>query len=204
MIELTPRDEEVVTFLKKGFIADTLLLNDLFFHSIKPCNRRLLKLHQHSLVKRGRKHSQEPFIYYHHRMPEDIQHSLLKSKLFAQFKNSDLTILDYYSKYNLVCLSIDLLLIVKTQQHTLAVLAFIRTRGSFQSDRIERAYRNSTEARLMGEKLMQLASFDDLAIVSCSPKDCYTPFDHYHIRPTHLAEDSQRFIQELQQWKLNR
>lgn len=202
MTELTPRDVEMITFLQKGFVADTNLLNDLFFHSIKPCHRRLAKLYRSGFLTRGRHDSREPFVYYQGRLPKNVKYALTKTRIFTRFKNSQLTILDYRSNYQLVTLPVDLFLIVETPQHTiLPILIDLKLKGTFQVKRMEEAFSNNDIFALIVNTLRQIAPIDNIIIVACAPKNMTSKlFTHEYLRPAQLEEDLAALIQKLEQF----
>lgn len=200
MLELTERDYQLLKFLEKGFVADINIINDIFFGSYKPCSRRILKLYRHGLLNRGRKDSREVYLYYHNRFPEDPQHGLLRSKLFAQFATrKDIKITDYYLKYDLGIIKPSILLFIEIHQTVVAVLIDVKTRGAYQTKHLENVCANQQLWSRVIKKLRELKTIQDIYVVACAPKDTPTEnYDHYYINPSNLKEDFNQMMEDIQ------
>lgn len=201
-IKLTARDDKILEFFKKGFVADTFLINDIFFHNEKSCNRRLLQLYENELLKRGRKDQHHPYIYYHRRLPDDLQHSLLKSKLYALFKKSELTLIDYHQNYPLINFNADLVFIVEYEGTRILILGDVSTRRAFYPDKYEKLFNEHTA--LFQEKMKNLPTFTRGIVLACCPKNMPAPFPKYHIHPKQLDEEFPALIDHLKTFKTKR
>lgn len=199
-MQITSRDIEIKTFLEKGFVADTKVLNDLYFHHLTICQRRLTKLSRGDFIKRYRKYPQESYVYYTKETPTNIEKELMKTKIVAQFKNSSLKILDYYSNYDLVRLTFEILIIVETpNQKTVALLFIVRNTGEVRKKRLEEAFKNKDECRLMFNQLRELAPINSLMMVVCAPKPIDTrAFKYHYIDSEHIEEHTKQLIQQLE------
>lgn len=201
-MELTERDSELIAFLQKGFIADTNLLNELFFDSFKSCSRRLVKLTRQGLVKRTRKHSQEPYTYYCGQMPSNRVQALLKAKIFKSFKKSSLKILAYKNNFKVRDVVIDLLIMVETPKKEIyAVWIDVKTKGAFVAEKLEKVFQDREKFECVSKEINKVVPCKNLKIVACAPTDPQSKaFNYAYIRPTHLAEDLVSTIQTLEKW----
>ncbi|HFL3726342.1 MULTISPECIES: hypothetical protein [Peptostreptococcaceae] len=88
-MKLTKRDDEILEFIKVVSVADTTTLNEIFFNgSTRACQRRMKLLTDAKLVKRlERKYLNQEYIYYISRMPKQLEHKLLLSKLIGKMHN---------------------------------------------------------------------------------------------------------------------
>ncbi|XTR39301.1 hypothetical protein ACQQ2T_15450 (plasmid) [Paraclostridium tenue] len=85
-MKLTTRDNEIIEFLRTVSVADTTTLNEIFFgNSTRACQRRMKMLVDAKLVKRlERKYINQEYIYYVSRVPKQLEHKLLLSKLICK------------------------------------------------------------------------------------------------------------------------
>ena len=81
MIRLTPRDEAIIDFLNNCKCADTQTLCNIFFNGkLRAAQLRLKALSDHKYIKFYRENVISPNIYYVHRKPTQLRHSLILSR----------------------------------------------------------------------------------------------------------------------------
>lgn len=79
---VTPRDDEVIMFLRQFGAATTSTLNTLFFGNLRYTQRRLKKLYQHKLISRDRDIVSE--YYYYLQKPKQLRHQLVLTGFYRE------------------------------------------------------------------------------------------------------------------------
>jgi DNA-binding Lrp family transcriptional regulator len=89
---ITKRDRRVCRFIEDFRIATTKQIYDLCFEnlSIRRCQQRLTELVKQKRIKRYRDYVSQDYLYYVGKKPSQVEHDLLRTKVFMELRKYDL------------------------------------------------------------------------------------------------------------------
>ena len=136
-MKLTKRDDEILEFIKAVSVADTTTLNEIFFNgSTRACQRRMKLLTDAKLVKRlERKYLNQEYVYYISRMPKQLEHKLLLSKLIGKMHNVGAEIIKVKSPFCVGNIIADGFVVYKLDNRVRMALIEVERSKEFDKDK---------------------------------------------------------------------
>lgn len=81
---MTTRDFNVVDFVKKFKVADTGIIKDLYYPSIRVCQRRMKDIVNKGHLNAARERCNSSYLYFAKQLPQQLKHYYYIAKFYAE------------------------------------------------------------------------------------------------------------------------